>query len=133
MAATRGEHGGVVVSVELSHNEASACVHLIGSLIRERTTAGRPTPHNVLCMYQRLNAAINMSPRGQSKVLRERELDQTKIGTRPAAEILGWHVRRVRRHTADLGGQLVGDRLMFDEHRVREYAKALQDKERPTA
>ena len=120
-------------TISLDTAEARACMHLIGVLIRERAKAGRPTPHDVLHLYRRLDTAVSMSLRGQSKALRQRELGVSHVGTRVAAEILGWGVRRVRRHAADLGGKLVGDRLVFDEHEVREYATALQDREIKTS
>jgi hypothetical protein len=115
--------------ITLDAAEARAVVVLIGALIRDWAVARRPVPYSVLRLHQRLNAAVSLSSSGQSKALRLRELNVSPITTRQAAEILKWVPRRVRRNAADLGGRLVGDRWTFDEHEVREYAKALQNKE----
>lgn len=48
------------------------------------------------------------------------------IGTRAAAHMLGWSMRRVQRRRADLGGRYVGDSLAFDANEVRAYVAALQ-------
>lgn len=48
--------------------------------------------------------------------------DMELIGSRLAAQILGWHPRRVRRHAEQLGGLLVGDRLMFNADTINAHA-----------
>ncbi len=115
--------------VTLDNNEARAVTELIGALIRERAVAGRPCAYEVRAFHRRLAAAVEVSSRRQSAAVCREELGVSRIGTRQAAALLGWGVRRTQRHAADLGGELVADRLTFDERTVREYAEALQGKE----
>lgn len=44
------------------------------------------------------------------------------IGTVEAARILGWGIRRVQRHAADLEGRKVSGKFVFPEAAVRDYA-----------
>jgi hypothetical protein len=115
--------------VELDDAEAHAITQLLDGLIRERAVQNRPTPHAMIALHRRLRNAVELSSRRQREALRLKESEASKIGSRLAADILGWGVRRVQRHAADLGAERVGDRLVFDEQAVRDYAQALQDKE----
>lgn len=117
------------MSVELDTSEAQAIVQLLDGLIRERAAQGGPTTHGMIALWRRLDNAITVSSRRQSEALRLKESGVSIVGTRWVAEHLGWTQRRVQRRYRDLHGQLVGDRLQFDERTVREYAKALQDRE----
>ncbi|WP_207358222.1 hypothetical protein [Mycolicibacterium sp. S2-37] len=109
--------------------ESRAVLHLVGALIRERAVAGRPCPHDVLAFHRRLAEAVEVSSRRQCEATCREELGESRIGTRQAAALLGWGPRRVQRHVADLGGELVAGRLVFDERAVIEYANALRDRE----
>lgn len=115
--------------VTLDNDEARAVTQLIGQLIRERAVAGRPVANELRAFQRRLAAAVEVSSRRQSAAVVREELGVSRIGTRQAATLLGWGVRRTQRHASDLGGELVADRLTFDERTVREYAEALQSKE----
>ncbi|SIA00004.1 Uncharacterised protein [Mycobacteroides abscessus subsp. abscessus] len=117
------------MTVELADSEARAVVHVLGRLIRDAAVAGRPTPHSVLDLWRRLDQTVEVSSRRQRERAVGEQLGESRIGTRAAAALLGWGTRRVQRHVADLGGELIAGRLVFDEHAVREYANALQDKE----
>jgi hypothetical protein len=113
----------VVLDVEV----VQAITLVFGGLIRERAVAGRPTPTGILGLYRLLDVAVQcVSSRRQREVLRREQSEVSRIGSKQAAAILGWEIRRVQRHTADLDGELVGDRWRYDERTVREYAKALQ-------
>ena len=100
--------------VELARADAHAAVRVLGALIRERAIMGRPVSYGVQQLHSRLRLA---------------DAAGSLIGTRLAAEMLGWGERRVRRHAADLDGTLVGGRLLYPQASVREYADALHDKE----
>lgn len=115
--------------VTLEPAEARAVLHLVGALIRERATAGRPCPHEVLALHRRLANTVEMSSRRQSNAVRQIDFGVSKISTSQAAVILGRGPRWVQRHAADLDGEKVADRLMFDEKLVRDYANALQTRE----
>jgi hypothetical protein len=80
-------------------------------------------------LYDRLELAIRcpVSPRRQQNGSDTGQFEEW-IGTRLAAQILGWSQRRVQRHRADLDGQLRGDRLVFPARAVRGYAEALQQR-----
>jgi hypothetical protein len=116
-----------VVTLELA--EARAVLHLVGSLILDRAKAGRPLPYEVRAFHRHLANVVEVSSRRQSKELQQIEFGVSKIGTRQVAALLGWGPRRVQRHVADLGGELVAGRLVFDERTVNDYATALQDRE----
>jgi hypothetical protein len=49
------------------------------------------------------------------------QLNHDQISTTQAAQMLGWHVRKVRRNYLDLGGRKIAGRLMFDANTIREY------------
>lgn len=112
------------MTVELDDGEARAIACVLGALIRDAAVAGRPTPHSMRELWRRLDHAVEVSQRGQAP---GGDPASSFIGTHLAAEILGWGERRVRRYAADLDGRLVGDRLLYPETSVREYAKAMQE------
>lgn len=49
------------------------------------------------------------------------------ISTAEAAEILGWHIRKVRRRAADLEARKVAGTLTFRESVVRAWREVLSD------
>lgn len=53
--------------------------------------------------------------------------DDEWIGTREAARLLRWNVRKVQRRKADLDGREVAGQLIFPARAVREYDEALTD------
>lgn len=113
--------------VELPAADARAAVVVLGALIRERAVGARPVPHKVRQLHSRLALIVETSsPRGHSE---GDGVTASLIGTRLAAEIVGRGERWVRRHSADLEGGLVGDRMLYPERAVREYAEVLQGKE----
>ena len=112
--------------VELARADAHAAVRVLGALIRERAIMGRPVPYGVQQLHSRLRLAVDVSSPGQSA---GGDAAGSLIGTRLAAEMLGWGERRVRRHAADLDGRIVGGRMLYPQSSVREYADALHDKE----
>lgn len=112
--------------VELDEAEARAIAIVLSDVIRDYAKAGRPTPRRVVALYRRIDQACSVSSRRHVERVCREELGDKRIGSRQAAALLGWNVRRVQRLRADLGGELVGDRLVFDERAVREYAEALQ-------
>lgn len=64
-----------------------------------------------------MSRARQSRTRGQSHSRREEKL----LSARQVSERIGWNVRRVQRHAPELGGKLVGGRLLFraaaiDEH-----------------
>lgn len=112
--------------VELDDAEARAVVHVLGRLIRDAAVAGRPTPNSVLELWRRLDHTVSVSSTRQPNGLQRIEFGVSRIGTRQAAAILGRGERWVQRHAADLDGEKIGERLVFDERTVREYGQALR-------
>ena len=97
--------------------------------LRERR-AGKPPgvqPWNAeLVRAVELELAVSLA--GQENTDDESTLGHENwIGTEQAAEILGWHVRTVRRRRNDLGGRKVAGALVFRESVVRQYAEGLTD------
>jgi hypothetical protein len=94
----------------------------------------RHIPPSVLALADRLDTEIRLglSPTRQENDSATRQLEPENvnvelIGTRLAAELLGWTERRVQRHQADLDGRMIGGRLVFRANVVREYARGLED------
>jgi hypothetical protein len=86
--------------------EARAIAHLLTNVFREHAVLRRHTPPAVLDLYRGLCNAIDVSSRRHENDRDRGELNVSRIGTRLAADILGWDMRRVQRHRADLGGVL---------------------------
>ena len=114
------------MTLQLSRDEIRAAIYGLAAVQRARAAAGAPVPHPVITARQHLEAAYRCGvspPRHQNGAFTE-ELEEW-IGTRLAAQVLGWHPRRVQRHRGDLDGRLVGGRLVFPAVAVREYAKQI--------
>lgn len=84
-------------------------------------------PASLWQLRYKLDYAIHnpaMSSSGHDCGCGERQLEHADetIGTRLAAEILGRSQKWVSRHRDELGGRLVGDRLVFDAEQVRDFA-----------
>ena len=112
--------------MKLTPTEIRAAVFLA----RRHRRAGGAVPPSVAALSERLESAVRQgeaSPwrQSQSIVLSHSNRGEELIGTRLAAAILGWGVRRVQRHAADLDGRRVGDRLVFRRAAVEDFKRHL--------
>lgn len=122
--------------MNLSPTEVRACVFAVAQFRRAAAMAGRRVPPSVAALADRLDHELRfgVSPARQECDCAAGQLESTGehamewIGTRMAAGILGWELRRVQRHAADLDGQLVGARWVFPRRSVDAYANGLEDK-----
>lgn len=98
--------------------------------LSEYRRRGLPTRSSFTALYERLHRVVTVgevSPTRQENRTDSSALEHVElIGTRLAAEILGWSVRRVQRHAADLDAVTVGTRLVFHADTVRQYRDATQ-------
>ena len=113
--------------MKLTAPELRAAVYV---LRRHRESAAH-VPPSVLALSDRLELAVlhgEASPWRQPEHTDSGDLVRVEwVGTKLAAGILGWSMRRVQRHVADLGGVRMGesDRLFYPRHHVEEYRDAL--------
>ncbi len=94
--------------------------------------AGLPITPSFNALHERFDRALRfgdpVSPTRQGNGCAPAESDYVElIGTRQAAELLGWTIRRVQRHAADLDGTKVGGRLVFPAEAVKQYRDQLDD------
>jgi hypothetical protein len=121
--------------VKLTPTEVRACVFAVAQFRRAAVMGGGRVPPSVAALADRLDHELRfgLSPTRQENDSATRQLEPENlnvelIGTRLAAELLGWTERRVQRHQADLDGRMIGGRLVFRANAVREYARGLEDK-----
>jgi hypothetical protein len=112
--------------VNLDNDEIRAACWVFNTFMRERRIAGRPFPREVSKLLDRLTREYQTPSQSRQAGRIEREelrAVSARIGTRLAAEILGWSTRTVQRHAEDLGGELVGNGWSFREVEVLAYAR----------
>ena len=121
--------------MKLTPTEVRACVFAVAQFRRAAVMGGGRVPPSVAALADRLDHELRfgLSPTRQENDSATRQLEPENlnvelIGTRLAAELLGWTERRVQRHQADLDGRMIGGRLVFRANAVREYARGLEDK-----
>lgn len=115
--------------LSLDGDEVRAAYHAVAEFRRARALAGRPCPPQLEQLYRRLDTAyrVPLSPtRHESHCLAGKS--NAWLGTQLVSDMLGWNLRRVQRHAADLDGQLVSGRLVFPAASVEAYRKALQQR-----
>ena len=113
--------------MNLDRDEIRAAYFAVSAYRRAHALAGRPVPHRMHQLYARLDTAYR-TPMSSTRHENDSGIGQSNvwIGTRTAAQMLGWHPRRIQRHAADLDGQLIGGRLVFPAASIEQYRKALQ-------
>ncbi len=91
--------------------------------------AGQPWTNSVAALHRAVTHAIRgLSQERQCSVVAQEDSTHVQyVGSRIAAQILGWSVRRVQRHAADLDGRKLNPRqYMFPLNAVIEYRDNLQ-------
>lgn len=118
--------------MELDANEVQAGYYCLAQFVRQRAIAGRGCPPAVTALYRRLDIAIRAHDRNlQTAALSESrhenssgaEQSESWITAAQAGALLGLSNRHVRRLAADLDGQCIGGRWLFDRNTVQEYAR----------
>ena len=117
--------------MKLTTNEIRAAYYAVSTC--RRALAGKAVPPSVKALADRLEHVlryVEMSPTRQQNDCGSAELEPENemewIGSRLAAEILGWDIRRVQRAAArgDLDCQIVGHRYVFPASAITERMEA---------
>jgi hypothetical protein len=119
--------------MKLTANDLRTTYWIVARWRRAEIMAGRPIERPVAALMERLDREIRWavspsrheidSAAGELKAEHTVEL----IGTKLAAQILGWSERKVQRHRSDLGGRCVVGRLVFNAKTVRHYKEQMED------
>lgn len=115
--------------MKLTAHEVRAAYYVTAAYRR----SGRHVPPSVAALCERLDREIRfgVSPTRHESDSAPSPLGNVEwIGTRLAAELLGWSLRRVQRHAADLDGRHVGGRLIFPRNSVEDYRDELNARNR---
>lgn len=124
--------------MHLTPHEVRAVLYAVSTFRRSASLSGGHIPPSVAALAARLDHEIRfgaVSPMrheiasvtpsaGQLKP--EKMTTMEFVGTRLAAEILGWSLRRVQRHAAELDGQAVGARWVFPRPVIEAYAAEME-------
>lgn len=110
--------------MRLNNDETEWALYCVNELVDRRRRAGIPVPQRMVELARRLDFAALMSASGH-----ELDSDATesegpvRIGPREAAELLGLSTRQLRRLAADLDGEMIGGRRIYNLRTVSEYAE----------
>jgi hypothetical protein len=109
--------------VRLDDEEVQAAYYGLSGFIRERALAKRSVPPEVLRVRHRLDAHVRLSRARHENgcVTTTAARSEVWIGATATASMLGRGLRYVQRHADEIGGQLVGGRLLFREADVVDY------------
>lgn len=115
--------------MRLSEQEVQVFYYCVADVIRGRRRRYQPIPDWMHRTYAKLDNHIRIMSRArhESDGAGEQLDADSWIGSRETAAILGWDIRRVQRSASDLDGRKIGNRLMFRESTVLEYAEGLRD------
>jgi len=109
-------------------DELRAAYYCAAEVLRTRNLSGQPIPLWLRRHYAKLDTGI----RSMSESGHESDCDSTQLETdglitaREAAVMLGRSKRQVQRIAADLGGQNIAGRWLFNPAAVREYAEEMR-------
>ncbi|MGV0991102.1 MAG: hypothetical protein ACOYB7_02505 [Mycobacterium sp.] len=119
--------------MELSAIEVRAAYYAVANIRRAAALVRRPVPPSVEALSARLEVVMRageiLSRRRQSAEGVAEESDSATnewIGTRLAAEILGWNMRQVERRANDFCGCKVSERWIFPAATVNAYRDAME-------
>ena len=110
--------------MELDADEIQAAYYGLAQFVRQRAIAGRGCPPAVTALYRRIDTVIRAPSVSESGHENGSGAEQYNvwITAAQAAPLLGLSKRQTQRLAADLGGQLIGGRWLFNQETVREYA-----------
>ncbi|TDO15007.1 hypothetical protein EV580_3147 [Mycobacterium sp. BK086] len=110
--------------MKLSDDEVEMALFAVIDAISLRNRVGWRVPLWMKPLARKLDLASTLSPGGHENHAESGSLgDGILIGTREVAEILECSPRNVRRYRSDLGGELIGGRLLFRLTAVVRYVK----------
>ena len=123
--------------MKLTANDLRTTYWIVARWRRSEILAGHRIEPPVAALMERLDREIRwaVSPSRQPDCPATGDLVSERnsmelIGSRLAADILGWHgdagLRRIQRRAADLGGRCVGGRLVFRANVVRAYREQME-------
>lgn len=120
--------------VGLSAAEVRAGLYACASLRRERELGGRAVPREVAALEKRLAAewsvlsndvATATSLSANVRDLKAQGTAMPTLGVGEVAALLGTNRRWVQRHAADLGGQRIANRWLFNERDIAKVRNQL--------
>lgn len=110
--------------MSMAADDVRPAYYCAAEVMRHRQRAGQPIPHWLSRHFDQLDAKIRASESGHESDRAAGQLDDEKLITaREAANIVGRSKRQVQRLAADLDGQIVGGRWLFQLNTVTEYAE----------
>lgn len=111
----------VIDPMWLSVAQVEAVLYALRDLVSRRLLGGQPIPREIKELYDYLRAASGDGTKGNA--VAEESTRDNLIDSKEAAVILGCSARWVRRISADLDGQLCGERWVFRQEVVADYAR----------
>lgn len=114
--------------MNLPADELRAAYYCAAEVVRRRQLVGQPIPEWLHRHFDQLDAEVRLSRSGQEFDIAVGQLahsgptSPSLISAHEAAQILGISKRQVQRLAADLDGQLIGGRWLFERETVETYA-----------
>lgn len=110
--------------MQLSDDDAERALYCVNELLDRKIRAGAHIPGWMRSLASKLDLASALSSAGHQSDSGGEDLGPSPwIGSAEAADILGVHPRTVRRWRADLGGEIIAGRMVFNPRAVHEYAE----------
>lgn len=114
--------------MKLTPTEVRAAHYAVAWCVR--ALDGRPVPPSVAALAARLDTVLRTGEAVVPPTRHQTGCGATQseivewVGSKMAAEILGWDIRRVQRaaRRGDLEGQMIGHRYAFPAHAIAAYA-----------
>jgi hypothetical protein len=106
--------------VNLDDSDRACAWYCVVEVINNRRFKGQPVPDWLLRYHDRLNLALSKSGQDLEAVPAQSE---QLITAAEAATMLNCSARKAKRLAADLDGQNIGGRWLFNRAVVREYAR----------
>lgn len=103
--------------MNLTEHQARAARYCVAEVVRRRLLSGAPVPPWMRTLHQHLSTADG------TEYQAVQQQSEAMIDTAEAAKILGCTARYVRRIAADLDGQNIAGRWIFNRRNVTDYAE----------
>lgn len=110
--------------MNLDEHQVRAVRYCVGEVVRRRLLTGAPVPG----WLRRLDHTLRMSAHGPETAAGQPESKSEVVDSSEVAAILGCSTRHVRRLAADLDGQHVAGRWIFNRRNVIDYAEGKEKK-----
>ena len=103
--------------MNLTEHQVRAARYCVAEVVRRRLLNGAPVPPWLRTLHQHLSSADGT----ECQVVQQQS--EAMIDTAEAAQILGCSTRYIRRIAADLDGQHIAGRWIFNRRNVTDYAE----------